>query len=479
LKRKFVTNLALLLFLNLLVKPFWIFGIDRTVQNIVGAGEYGFYFSLLNFSLILNVILDIGVTNYNNRNISQHSFLLSKYLSNIIILKFILAVAYAIISIGLALLIGYDSRQLHLLFLLIFNQFLISFTLFLRSNISGLQLFRTDSFLSVLDKALMIVFCSALLWGRATGSVLKIEHFVYAQTAAYLISTFAIFLIVQKHTGVIKYNFNIKYILAIVKQTMPYALLVLIMASYSRIDSVLLERMLVNGTEQAGIYAQAFRILDAASMFGFLFAALLLPMFSKMIKIKEPVNQLVQLSTLLILVPVLLFSISSLFYKTEIMGMLYNEHVQTSSTIFALLMFSFVSISVTYIFGTLLTANGNLKQLNIIAASGLLINVVMNIVLIPKLSATGSAYASLFTQTVTAFAQLYFACRVFGFKINYPLIFKIFGFILFVFVINYLSLYLTCFWVIKFVIVLASGFIIAFISRLISLKNIYRIVFDS
>ena len=36
-KRKFVINLALVLFLNLLVKPFWIFGIDRTVQNVVGA----------------------------------------------------------------------------------------------------------------------------------------------------------------------------------------------------------------------------------------------------------------------------------------------------------------------------------------------------------------------------------------------------------------------------------------------------------
>jgi len=46
-KRKFITNLALVIFLNLLVKPFWIFGIDRTVQNVVGAESYGLYFSLL------------------------------------------------------------------------------------------------------------------------------------------------------------------------------------------------------------------------------------------------------------------------------------------------------------------------------------------------------------------------------------------------------------------------------------------------
>ena len=55
---KFLSNLAFLLFLNLLVKPFWIFGIDRAVQNEVGAEVYGSYFALFNFAFILNVFLD-------------------------------------------------------------------------------------------------------------------------------------------------------------------------------------------------------------------------------------------------------------------------------------------------------------------------------------------------------------------------------------------------------------------------------------
>ena len=55
-QRKFLTNLGLLLFLNLLIKPFWIFGIDRTVQNTVGVEEYGFYFVVFNFSFLFNII---------------------------------------------------------------------------------------------------------------------------------------------------------------------------------------------------------------------------------------------------------------------------------------------------------------------------------------------------------------------------------------------------------------------------------------
>ncbi|MFV0267848.1 MAG: hypothetical protein ACK5HT_12005, partial [Draconibacterium sp.] len=184
-KRKFVTNLILLLFLNLLIKPFWIFGIDRTVQNSVGDENYGLYFALFNFSMLLNILLDVGITNYNNRNISRYSFLLPKHLSHIIGLKFMLAVVYALFTLGVAAIIGYNKLQFHLLAFLILNQFLISFTLYLRSNISALQLFRTDSLISVLDRSLMIIICSLLLFTNVFRIEFTINWFVYAQTMAY------------------------------------------------------------------------------------------------------------------------------------------------------------------------------------------------------------------------------------------------------------------------------------------------------
>jgi O-antigen/teichoic acid export membrane protein len=99
LKRKFITNLALLLILNLLVKPFWMFGIDRTVQNTVGAEEYGLYFSLFSFSILLNIILDLGITNFNNRSIARNPGIVSEYFSKIVPLKFVLSFVYAFIVI--------------------------------------------------------------------------------------------------------------------------------------------------------------------------------------------------------------------------------------------------------------------------------------------------------------------------------------------------------------------------------------------
>jgi len=182
-KKTFLTNLILLVFLNLLVKPFWIFGIDRTVQNTVGAEDYGVYAAMFSLSIILNILLDVGITNFNNRNIAQHSQLLRKYFSNIVILKCLLGVIYAVIALAVGALLGFTFEKYKLFIFLIFNQFLLSFILYLRSNISGLHKYKTDSIVSVIDRVLMIVLCGYLL--LTYRSYFKIEWFVYAQNIIY------------------------------------------------------------------------------------------------------------------------------------------------------------------------------------------------------------------------------------------------------------------------------------------------------
>lgn len=476
-RRKFVTNLILLLFLNLLIKPFWIFGIDRTVQNLVGDQSYGMYFALLNFSLILNILLDVGITNYNNRNIAQHNFLLPKHLSNIVGLKFLLAFVYAIFSLTIAAIIGYDKIQFHLLFFLIINQFLISFTLYLRSNISGLHLFRTDSIVSVLDRSFMIVICSILLFTDSLRANFSIEWFVYAQTAAYLLTTLITFVLVLKQSGRIIIRFNVKFFYVFLRKSYPYALLVLLMSFYNRLDSVMLERLLPDplGKQQAGIYAHAFRLLDAASMFGLLFAGLLLPIFSRMIKLNEPIRQMVKLSFTLLIVPALILAVSSIYYSSEIMALLYTSDTTESSAILGILMTGFIGIATSYIFGTLLTANGSLKHLNIMAFGGMILNVVLNLIWIPQFQAFGSAYASLATQIFTAGTQVVLAMVIFKMKPTFHFILKLLAFVGLVVLFAVLSKYFNN-WVLGYLTLIATSVVAALLLKLFNLADLYKII---
>ncbi len=474
-KRTFITNLTLLIFLNLLVKPFWILGIDRTVQNIVGAEEYGFYFSLFNFSLLLNILLDVGITNFNNRNIAQNRQLLSKHFSNIVVLKFLLSIGYFVICLVAGYFIDYTFEHFKILLLLIFNQFLLSFILYLRSNLSALHLFRTDSLISVADRALMIILCSVLLWANPFNQPFRIEWFVYSQTISYFLTAILAFGRVGTKLEFLKLKIDINFFRVILKKSYPFALLTLLMSFYNRIDSVMLERLLPNGEEQAGIYAQSFRILDAASMFAFLFAGLLLPMFAKMIKDQKPVNQLVRFSFLLLIVPSVILSITCLFYRKEIMELLYNHHITASADIFGILILSFIFVSSSYIFGTLLTANGNLRAMNYMAATGMFLNISLNFLLIPKYFALGSAIASVITQGITAILQVIIVQKLFQFQITKRLIFVLIAFGIGTFLINGLTKNFISTWYLGILISVLGSFLWAIILNLLNPKTLYFI----
>ncbi len=486
-QRKFLTNLGLLLLLNLLIKPFWIFGIDLSVQRIVGVGDYGFYFVVLNFSFLFNIILDLGITNFNNRNIAQNNHLLNKHFSGILVLKLMLGVIYMLIAFLIALILRYSPDQFRLLGWLALNQFLLSFILYLRSNISGFLMFKTDSLLSVLDRILMILFCGILLWGNVIHEKFRIEWFVYSQTGAYLITAAFAFFVVVRKAHFRKLNWNWPFSLMIIKQSAPFALLVLLMTFYNRLDPVMMESLLPAGigNEQAGIYASGFRLLDAANMIAYLFSVLLVPIFSRMLKKEQPVEHMLKLSFTLISTLAIIVGIGLFFYSFEIINLLYDAHIEASVRVFRLLILGFIPVSTTYIFGTLLTANGNLKQLNFIALTGLFINLTLNFVLIPRLLAEGSAIATLVTQFTMATLQVLIVLRVFKFRINYRYLLTIalyvigvicFNMISKLFVVNWSFLPQSLNWLGNFSLMLLAAVLLAFFLKLWSFSSFMRII---
>ncbi len=476
-QKKFLTNLALILFLNLLIKPIYILGIDTAVQNAVGAASYGVYYAVFNLSFILTIILDFGITNFNNKNIAQNNHLLTKHFSSLVGLKIILAVVYLLILLLVGLIIGYDTRLMKLLLIQGFNMFLIFFILYLRSNLAGLHLFKTDSIVSVIDRVILIGLCFFMLKAGVFKGPNGIMYFVYAQTFCYFITAVTAFIIILKKTHTFKLTFNSPFSLMILKKSLPFATLILLM-SFSRIDTVMIERILPKGVGdvQSGIYAQAFRLLDATSMIAFLVAGMLLPIFSRMLKYKEPVQPLVLLISRLLLVPAIIIGVGCTFYNEELMGLLYHEHIITSAKIFSLLMLSFIGISVNYIFGTLLTANGSMKQLNYMYGVSMVFYFISNYLLISKYGAYGAAITSVVTQFLTAFLQLLIAQQLFKFKINARLITPFLLFTIGVVIINDLSKNLHFYWILNFTLMVISCGLWAFITGIISIKSLYRLL---
>lgn len=409
-QRKFVGSLILLLAVNFLVKPVWIFAIDLQVQNRLGAEAYGLYAALFSFSILFNIILDLGLSHYSNRRVAQDSGQVRQQFASLVSLKLLLGAIYLIIALTAGAFLGYWNSAFPLLLLLVFNQFFSSATLFFRAHLAGLHLFKADALMSVLDKLLMILLCGAVLYLPAWKGLLTIELFAGLQSLSFLITAVVGFVLVIQQGGSLRLSGDFAYWLRQLRASFPYALLLLLMALYTRIDSVMLEQL--RSPFQAGIYAQAYRLLDVVNQPAYLFSVLLLPMFARARPGAAELKDLSRLAFSLIFVFTMGIALAGYWSADFLMNYLYTAQREVSSGVFKLLIFSSVGFGITYVFGTLLTAQAKMRQLNITAISGLLINVLLNMLLIPHFGAGGAALATVITQSGTALVQLALALRL-------------------------------------------------------------------
>jgi O-antigen/teichoic acid export membrane protein len=475
-KKTFITNLILVLTLNLSIKPFWILGIDRTVQNIVGKTEYGVYTAVSSLTFILCILLDLGITNFNNRNIAQNTHLLSKHFSRLVVLKLFLAFIFLTVCLTTGYLIGYDARRMKLLLILCFTQFLISFVLYLRSNISGMHLFKTDSMLSAMDRMIGIAICVPFIWGHFFAHNIDIMDYVYIQTSAYLLVAIIAFTIVVRKAGFIKFEWTRTFSMMILKKSFPFAVLVMLMSFYNRVDQVMLERLVHDNGAETGLYAQAFRLLDATNMIALLAAGLLLPIFARMLKLGDSVESLVKTSFTLLFALALVVGSGCCFYADKIMSMLYVGDVSEAAMVFRVLMCCFMGSTTQYVFGTLLTANGNLKYMNIIAACGMAVNIGVNLILIPHFHALGAAITSLMTQLLVPGLQVVVAQKVFKFTILPKMMLTLFIFALGAVGLAFGSTHLPFDWRVSFVVFVGVSGIWSLATGVINVKSLIKSV---
>ena len=488
-QNRFIKNIIFLLFLNLLVKPFWILGIDREVQNLLGDASYGTYQALFNFSYLFYILLDLGITNFNSRAVAQDPKTLSKHFGGLTEIKLLLGLLYAVVIFVVGYCCGYnEGLKLKLLFWCGLNQILLSFILFLRSNIQGLLLFKHDSILSVFDRVLAIVIMCLVLWsGWFPKEKFNVIWYLQAQTVAYIVTLVFALTIVLRHAEHLSFKLNFQFFTEILRQSLPFAVLVLLMSVYSRIEPVLLERLLDDNGVQAGIYSRAYRLFDAGNNISNLFAIMLLPMFAATLTKKLELNNLVKTSFNVIVAMAGIVMIMCIFYRQEIMLMMYNpEEAETEAAylmrigqyakVFPLLMGSFFCLSTTYVFGTLLTANGSLKQLNLVAAAGVVINILLNLIVIPRFTAVGAACTSLSVQAITAFLQYLLAKHILKLEIRKRYWLHILLFVVSITMVTFLIKQLNLNWMIGFSIAFAINCGAIFFTRLLSLKEIVSLL---
>jgi len=460
--------LLLLIVLNAVIKPIWIFGIDRQVQNIAGVTEYGTYFSLLNLSIVFGFLLDWGLNNFINRELAAKKTALQQQLGSFLLLKFIFFVAYSFIVAGVGRLSGVEHWDI--LFGVITIQFLTFLFLFLRNVVTANQWFKTDAFLSVLDKTLMILLCGTFLFLPGYFGKINIQKFIVAQIICTMAATVVVILILLSRGVAIKKPslkfFNRAFILSV----FPFAMIIFLMSVHIRLDGFLLERLHHDGAHEAGIYAAAYRLLDASNMIGYLIASFFMPFVARLwAEGKSPQEIILQTRHIQCMFAITITAITVML-APSLQKILYHRNDEYSIQIMQWCLPALLGYGLTQVYGTVMTATGDVIMFCYFNLGAVVMNVVMNLFLIPSYGAFGCCISALCSQALLGLSTMIFVHLKLKTPVNgASLIFYLFNALIICAVLYLLKVFVNTLLLIPLACLIS--FLIMWLSKMIALNS--------
>lgn len=388
----FFKGLSWLIFLNLLVKPVWIFAIDRQVQNSLGHEAYGKYFAVLNFTIILSFLADAGLTNMVNQRIAQGTPLNVRRLLRI---KLFLLLAYLLICLLASVLAGTGAMEI--VFYAAAIQALASLFVFLRGIITANQLFQTDALLSVLDKLGVIILCGVFIYLPYLFGGISLQRFLLVQAACLAAAATAAFLVIYRKR-LLPHDAPAEKVLPMLKAMLPFTLILLLMALHYRLDGFLLERLHSNGAYEAGVYAASYRLLDAANVVGYLAASFLVPFVARNAKDPYRSGQALLYVRHGLMAAAVLAVCFCLVFAPWVMQLLYHTSDPYHADVLRWCIASLPGYMLVHVYGSALTATRQFKSFLSILLLCACLNAAANIYFLPKYGALAACVAALVSQ---------------------------------------------------------------------------------
>jgi O-antigen/teichoic acid export membrane protein len=394
-KQVFFKGLFWLLLLNILIKPLWVLAIDRQVQNLVGYEVYGTYFSLLSLAVVLLFLADAGLTTMMTQRVAGRMLVNTRQLLKI---KLSLLLLYFIIGFLIGWLSGVS--QWKILFYTMLVQALGNLLLFLRGILSANQLYKTDAWFSVIDKSLMLLLCGYFIYGW--WQTIRLETFLQLQVVSVALACLSVFVALLRKQLLVKGNSE--KLGNIIQWMLPFAAIILLMGAHYRLDAFLLERIRPDGARQSGIYATAYRLLDAANMVGYLTGSFLVPFIARHKDNRSLLGTVVTYSQHFLVLLGIVASCFAFVFAPWLQDLLYHTNASYNSRVIQLCLAVLPAYYFIHIYGSVLTAMARFKPFITILSISVAVNVSLNLTLVPAYGALGSCIAALVSQYGCAIA---------------------------------------------------------------------------
>jgi O-antigen/teichoic acid export membrane protein len=401
------------------VLAFLYFILIARLADVSGTGKY---FFVVSFTTIFSIVVDLGLSSVLIRETAKKKEIAEKYLGNTLFAKAILGViAYLAVVLTINVM-GYPAETKLMVYLSGIVMLLDSFNVTSYAVFRGLHNLKYESIGVVVSEIVIIIFGTASLLSGA-----PLYFLILALMSGSVFTSFYSFGLLWKKTDIRpRFKFDKDILLTIFKIAYPFALAGIFVKVYSYLDSVLLSKLV--GDVAVGFWSIAYKITYAFQFIPMAFSAAIFPALatyfvSDKTMLRKTFERVV--FYLAILAVPISFGIFSL--ARPLVLKLYGVAYAASVTPLEVAVFAVIFIFLNYPIGALLNATDRQLANTTIMGLCMVLDIVSNVILIPRISFLGAAISMLIYHSSFFVLGLIFVNRVVSYnkKFLFGSLFKI------------------------------------------------------
>lgn len=389
----------------------------KILTNYLGAEGVGKYNTITTYINFFIVIADFGLFAVTVREISQNPDQEKKVLANVFTIRLWSALAACILAAAIVLATKYDQEiKLGALIacgFLFFNLLASVYDMLLQARLKMQYSALSElisRIISVAALAVIVWIHGSFLWIAATIALWGIFIFIFKWLFATRLLHFGL-----SHDRI--------YAKQIVNMAWPLGIVFIVSNLYFKMDTLIL--FAIKGAAAAGIYTVAFKVLDVIAFMSSYFSSALKPAISQNIK-NDPktVSAIMQRGISVMLMAATIISVTAIAYRNEIILLLSSPEFSDSAKVLIFLSFSLPIIFINNLIIEVFIANDSRSAFLKISLTVFVINLLLNLLLIPRFSYFGAATANLASALVSMLIYFYSANKIVRFNPNWLTVIK-------------------------------------------------------
>ena len=403
---------------EVLTKVFGYFLIVAMARALDKA-EFGMFGFVLSAAYLGLVLMDYGLSGLFVRDVARERSLEKSYLNSILGIKLFLGVAVLIAMVMAVRFLGYLPVVQSSMAVLGLGMVFLSFSTVFNAVFVVHESRHFEAAAKIFEKLVTVGFGVFLIF-KGYGILAVCFAYMLGHLAGLLISGLVVKVKYQDYSPA----FDSQKSLALLRKSTPWAIFIILSVLWFRVDTVMLS--LMKGDVAVGVYSSVYHMVESLTFISIAYLGTISPLFAAYYKnSKERYRQLYYDSLKFLLLVSLPIFVGVLFLSERFIVLLYTEKYIEGALTLTLLSCGLVFLFLTSLHAHLLVSMQKESLYGWLVLVILLLNIICNLILIPRFSYEGAAATTLFVEIVAVFLTFIYVRRLFRLSRIAAIVFRI------------------------------------------------------